>query len=83
MTDEPFCPIVDTFRSIIYAISYLNGDDPDVAVARHRDWAIQNKAHEWAAGKGEHSQSGVRHEERDNRRAGDNAGDAGRVRGPV
>lgn len=81
--DEPFCPVVDAFRSILYAIATLNGDDPQVAIDEHRRWAIQNKAHQWAAGKGEQPQSGACHEERDADSAGGDAGGPGRLRGGV
>lgn len=45
--DEPFCPVVDTFRSIVYAIALANGDDPDEAIKRHLQWSIAQRAHEW------------------------------------
>lgn len=78
--DEPFCPVVDTFRSIIYAIATLNGDDPDAAVAEHRKWAMEQKAHEWEKGKGELNPKGACHE-RDTDSAGGNGSNSGHVCG--
>jgi hypothetical protein len=33
--------ILDHWRSFYEALAILNGDDPDLAVKRHREWCIK------------------------------------------
>lgn len=75
---EPFCPVVDAFRSMLVAIAIKNGDDPQLAIDEHRRWAVAQRAHEWInQGKGELNPQGACHETGNNDRTGGDAGAGG------
>lgn len=52
VVEEHFDPVVDAFRSMVAALAAINGHDVADAVAKHKRWSIEQKAHTWCNGKG-------------------------------